>query len=147
MMNGRRSVRLAACVVVLAGWGCAARKGPDLGRVEGTVTLDGQPLAGATVTVIPAGGRPSRGVTDASGHYRLKYKRDAEGVVFGTHPIRVDPETREPDGAGKMTQEAYDAAMRKLADENPIPKEWRDGSTKITVDSGSQQFNIEMTSG
>ncbi|MGD9856598.1 MAG: hypothetical protein AB7U20_16750, partial [Planctomycetaceae bacterium] len=46
----RRWDSVASCIVLLAVSGCGGRDEVALGRVEGVVKLDGQPLAGATVT-------------------------------------------------------------------------------------------------
>ena len=71
--------------------GCGA-SGPETSTVEGTVTLDGQPLAGALLIFTPqgtAGGRMSGGQTDAQGHYELTYSRDQMGAVPGEHKIEI----------------------------------------------------------
>ncbi len=81
----------------------ACRHGPDLGLVQGTITLDGRPLAGATVIFEPkTGGHASRATTDNSGHYQLVYLRDIAGARIGTHIVKVftasedDPKERIP---------------------------------------------------
>jgi hypothetical protein len=69
--------RLAALVILLVISGC----GPSLrhnDRVEGTVTLDGKKVPGATVELTPLVLVPSqphsrsRGVTDQNGHFSLR---------------------------------------------------------------------------
>jgi len=60
-------VAVVFCAVGLVLSGCGP-KGPELAPVEGVVTLDGQPLEGATVLFhAEGGGRPSTGTTDANG--------------------------------------------------------------------------------
>jgi hypothetical protein len=72
------------------------QQGPDLGDVQGTITLDGQPLVGATVIFEPkAGGRASKSVTDASGHYQLVYLRDINGAIVGPHKVKIFTATEE----------------------------------------------------
>lgn len=68
---------------------------PPLGYVNGTVTLDGQPLAGATVMFEPMDVkmegekrdrvRTSTAITDEKGYYRMMYRPDEriEGVAVG----------------------------------------------------------------
>ncbi len=68
--------------------------GGDLAQVSGTVTLDGQPLEGAQVSFWPldaeAGSdRPSAGVTDGSGQYRLMYTAEEPGVLPGRHKVEI----------------------------------------------------------
>jgi len=58
--------------------------------VEGTVTLDGEPLAGAAVSFVPAeGGRPSTGQTDDQGHFTLASYTANDGVPPGEYKITV----------------------------------------------------------
>lgn len=86
---------ILSSVFLLAAWllvvpGCGSSDGrPELGRVEGTVTLDGAALPGATITFQPAQGKSSRGVTDAEGHYELVYLRDIKGAVVGSHTVTI----------------------------------------------------------
>lgn len=57
--------------------------------VEGTITLDGQPLEGAEVIFRPADGRPSLGVTDSQGKYTLRYDTDMMGALTGKHKVSI----------------------------------------------------------
>jgi hypothetical protein len=79
---------LAALFCALIAGGCGS-SGPELGHVSGKVTLNGQPLAEATVEFIPQSGRPSVGTTDADGQYVLRYTGDQPGALFGTHTVRI----------------------------------------------------------
>jgi len=73
-------------VLFLAGCGDS---GPERGEVTGTVTLDGRPLAEATVVFQPAQGSPSYGETDSQGRYRLGYTADKPGAVVGKHRVSI----------------------------------------------------------
>lgn len=101
--RGRLTRRLgAACVVavlVLAA-GCGT-KGPDVQFVEGRVTVDGTPLANATVGYTSAeatGLPPAYGATDESGVYRLTSigGRHGRGAVVGTFVVTVVKYESEP---------------------------------------------------
>ncbi len=79
-------------LVVVAG--CS--QGPyEVAPVSGVVTLNGEPLADATVSFAPHGGGKevvgpgSSGVTDSSGRYELQTFKDEEGAVVGTHTVRI----------------------------------------------------------
>jgi hypothetical protein len=86
-----------AIVIALAGCGRGPR--PQLGTVEGVVTLDGGPLADATVRFTPSGpGRTAEGVTDASGRYRLLYLRDIPGADVDRHVVRITTARDETGG-------------------------------------------------
>ncbi|MFH1300279.1 MAG: carboxypeptidase-like regulatory domain-containing protein [Planctomycetota bacterium] len=78
---------MAACL--LAGCSGGGADTPELGRVSGTITLDGKPLSSATITFEPKSGAPSVGMTDDSGHYELAYNPDTKGAVPGQHTVRI----------------------------------------------------------
>jgi lysophospholipase L1-like esterase len=59
-----------------------------LAPVEGTITLDGKPVANATVTFAGENGRESQGVTDESGQFQLK-TGSASGAVPGKYQIAI----------------------------------------------------------
>ena len=114
--------------VVLLSFACRQR-GPELGEVRGTVTLDGRPLAQATVIFEPkAGGHASRAVTDSSGHYQLVYLRDTTGALVGSHIVKV------------FTASENNPKER-------IPARYNKQST-LTADvgSGANEYNVSMTS-
>ena len=81
-----RLALVAACCLVAIG--CGGRS--DVGRVDGVITLDGVPLAGAHVTFQPtSGGPPSRAITDAAGRYELRYSRALAGARVGDHEVTI----------------------------------------------------------
>ena len=64
---------------------------PDLGQVTGTITLDGKPLAGASVTFEPQSeAKGSSGTTDETGKYELMFTMDAKGAVTGKHTVSIE---------------------------------------------------------
>jgi hypothetical protein len=99
-------IALAGCQVVsLVGCttGCGGGPRPQLGTVEGVVTLDGVPLAAATVRFTPHGpGRTAQGVTDASGRYRLLYLRDVPGANVDRHVVRITTASDETHGVESL---------------------------------------------
>jgi hypothetical protein len=87
---------MMAVGVVLFVSGCG-RSGPGLGAVSGKVTLDGQPLHGATVEFQPSEGRGSFGVTDAQGLYQLSFTEAQQGAVLGKHTVRITSDNEDDD--------------------------------------------------
>ena len=93
----------------------------DLGLVEGAVTLDGVPLAGANVGFQPAEGSASYGVTDAAGHYELYFAGDTKGAKIGSHTVRIrtpspsedDPQQHPQIPAKYNTQTELTATVEK----------------------------------
>jgi len=76
------SLALAALV------GCAT-DAPPIGLVSGTVTHDGKPVPNLTVSFMPENGRPSWGMTDASGYYSLHWDVEHDGAEVGNHKVSV----------------------------------------------------------
>ena len=83
-----------ALMVTLVGCGASH---PPLTVVTGTVTYDGEPLADATVAIMPDGGdgtsKPADGKTDAQGNFTLvtTFPDGAivDGAVEGDYTLRV----------------------------------------------------------
>ena len=74
-------IRFGTLLAVVLCLGCGSSSdGPALGLVEGTVTLDDEPLAEALVVFNPVNGKQSNGQTDSEGHYSLTYLRDIKEV-------------------------------------------------------------------
>lgn len=96
---GRRAFLVAGPLALL--WGCN-KADPSLVPVTGTVTLNDQPLANATVTFIPKSGTPGFGgvgKTDAVGKYKLAGSRDNEsGIPPGEYRVVISKRLM-PDGS------------------------------------------------
>ncbi|QDS86547.1 hypothetical protein EC9_07130 [Rosistilla ulvae] len=76
-------------MLTLATFGCGPSGLPPLGTVHGTVTIDGQPVEGASIEFTPENGRPSVGETDADGNYNMMFTYDADGALVGEHTVRI----------------------------------------------------------
>ena len=79
-------VFLVGCPIVL---GCSP--GSATSRVSGTVTMDGEPLAGVQVTFYPVGGegRPAIGNTDEGGSFRLSTFEPGDGAAPGEYEVAI----------------------------------------------------------
>lgn len=71
------------CSLTLSGCGGGGSDGPKTARVSGTVTLDGKPLAGATV-FFTSEKFSGFGKTNAEGHYEL-----VQGAVPGNNKVYI----------------------------------------------------------
>jgi hypothetical protein len=91
--HGARLVGLALVLAPLVG-GCA--KEATVVRVTGTVRSGGKAVPNLFLHFEPAEGRPSWGVTDAEGRYKLSYDRQREGAVRGRHTVFVEHRPRGP---------------------------------------------------
>ena len=125
---------LAALALVLSA-GCGDV--PDnLGRVSGKVTLDGQPLANATVVFSPkTAASQSIAVTDANGEYSLLYAAKIRGAEPGEHRVAVSTFTEgDPDG---------DPPVAKVAERVPYKYNLR-SELSATVSRGKNTVNLDL---
>ncbi len=124
---GRQWTALAVMIIVIAGCG------PDdgLAIVTGTVTLDGNPLAGAVVQFQPVKGRPSTGMTNKQGEYRLAYTRDKTGALIGQHEVTISTADASEDFRAK------EAVPGKYNTETQLVREVAPGNNDIPFDLNS----------
>jgi Carboxypeptidase regulatory-like domain len=106
--GGLLPLPFAVCLLPFALTGCG---GPV--DVQGKVTLNGKPLAGAMVVFIPEGGGPEAGAfTDAEGNFRLN-GRKTEGTLPGEYRVIVSkkewPPGVTPPDPTKMTFDSVKA--------------------------------------
>lgn len=93
---GSRCGALIAMVVISIGCGGTKSEAPEfvsrLVPVSGTISLDGEPLEGATVIFFPdvehPGGENASGQTDATGTYQLTTSIGGQGAQPGAVPGR-----------------------------------------------------------
>lgn len=127
---------LAVTAFTLGGCG-AASDVPELGKVSGTVTFDGKPLADANVEFRPVqGGRPSGAMTDREGHYSLIYTQGSPGALIGKHSVLISTAryAPQPDGSTVPIPEK-------------IPAKYHEKTTlSEEVKAGTNHFNFDLTS-
>jgi len=107
---------LVTCALV----GC----GSDLPKtvpVTGTVTLDGKPLAGASVNLLSdEGSLPSSGITDESGNFLLKTMvgdKMVDGATVGSHRVAV---SKTASDGGVATEEMSLEDTKKMMEQMAI---------------------------
>lgn len=111
--------------------GCGADD--NMAYVEGTVTVDGEPIEGVEITFEPQepGGAPSLGITDSSGHYEAMFTADRKGAQIGKHTVRIS-----------ATQYDENTNETVLAE---IPPEYGDESTlEFEVEPGKNTFDVDV---
>lgn len=101
-----------------------------MGRVEGIVTLDGEPLSDALVYSVPTRGLGAKAITDSSGKFSLRETgARKDGVSVGVHKIGVS----KVDEAGIVTG---DDTPKQL-----LPSRYADHLTSgLSVDVVSGEF-------
>lgn len=132
---------LPIAALLVAAMGCGAQQdGFDYQPVTGKVTMDGEPLAGATVAFIPQSsalesGRPSTGMTDESGMFTLTSMGGHDGAVVGDHVVSI-------------STKVIDMNTQELLSQETIPRKYNDRSElRFTVPaSGTNAANFELDS-
>ena len=125
----------------LTGCGGGLNDQPELGQVKGTVTMDGSPLAGVSVTFSPDSGRPATGKTDVAGNYELIYIRDTPGCKLGHNTVIISNSNEEDE----LEQEGDDAVITPNSDENAIPDKYNNKTTlEADVQPGENTFNFDL---
>ena len=114
--------------------GCGGPAHPDVGRVNGVVTLDGQPLPEANVMFQPTNGRASIATTDKAGKYSLLYLDGVPGALLGAHKVIIRTEIPGEDGQPPIAKEKL---HKKYHDQTELTAE---------VKRGSNTFNFELKS-
>ena len=103
-------------LAVLAG--CHKGSGIATVPVSGTVTLDGQAVAGVTVTFNPtsAGGRGAVGVTGANGEFALTTLQPGDGALPGSYAVSLTKRAASTDASQNLpTDKPSPEKMAKMA--------------------------------
>ncbi len=126
--------------------GCGGGGGerPDLGYVEGTVTMDGTPLANVVLTFQPDHARPAYGRTDDQGWYELVYTEGNPGATIGPHSVRISSADANSEDGGNYEDGEGDGKSRG----EKIPSKYTQGG-ELTADvkAGNNVFDFDLTSG
>jgi len=122
--------------------------------VEGTVTLDGQPLDGVLITFIPVnegdGTESALGRSNERGVYRLSSMNgDPErGAVAGEYRITASKVFVDDPMEGMSTQEAAASGL-EVTHTEVLPAIYRDRKNtplSATVNKGRNKIDLELTS-
>ncbi|MBA4191924.1 MAG: hypothetical protein C0467_28425 [Planctomycetaceae bacterium] len=148
--------RIGCALLLLSSLGCGSGFVPVTGRV----TLDGRPLEGATVTLLPDGleGVPAFGFTDATGRFVAQSGNDAGMkpgkyvvVVIKDEPAEL-PTGPAPAGGNKRVDELSPDELAEGMRYNArtprrsvIPVRYADRATsQLTADIARPQGDVEI---
>ena len=137
----KQSTKSISFALVAALAMCCVGCGGDMGRVTGTVTLDGKPLPEAIITFYPQGGeggRASAGMTDENGKYELTFSRTEKGAKVGEHLVTITTAVDAGD---------YSEGNEESINAEQVPTKYNAKSElKEQVKSGNNEINFELDS-
>lgn len=139
---------LIVCCLVLAGCEAVPEHQKGTVPVKGSVTLNGSPVPGATVTFLaPKDGRSASAVTDAQGRYALTTFRRGDGALPGDYNVIVmkfEVVTGEPTG------KKYVPVQENPEPKNQLPGRYaRPGKSglkaTVTADAKANVFDFALS--
>ena len=157
MFNVRRLLLLVIVLPFIAG--CSGGQDrPDLCQVKGTVTLDGEPLAEASVIFEPQSQstpadakymRSSDAITDAQGVFQMSTYGDKDGLPAGKYKVAVVKQSRK-NPPGMDPEMATEEQLAKVVVKNHIPVKYFDMATsglevEVTA-TGMQPSELKLLS-
>lgn len=153
-------LRSAYLVVLVTLVGCSkapTRDGPELVKVTGTITLDGEPVEGAHIRFSPETGGPAAfAVSDHRGRYELRTFDPGDGAIPGKYGISATKEVTEA-GMEFDSQAAMEAYVKEHGERPPkgetvsvLPEKYSAKDTseltaEITV-AKDNRFDLELKS-
>src|SRR5262245_1048609 len=124
-----------AIVTALVVFGCSQPSGPALGRVNGVVTLDGQPVQNAGLEFIADAGGVAYGKTDANGRYYMSFGNSHTGALVGKNLVRITSGDRVVVGD------------KKFESKEVFPKKYNVNSDQVVeVAKGNNTINFACVS-
>lgn len=143
-----RFCRITSVVLCLSGFVCLGCGGDGLDRVPitGLVTMEGTPLAGASLYFVPGEGTPGEGAIGASdkeGYFKvISSRRDDSGIPPGEYTVRVSRLVM-PDGTA-VPPDAPDADFPESRESIPKPYSGMNSPLKVTIsaDGGGLEVNV-----
>lgn len=130
-MISARLFHLSSILLAVAVLGCSSATG----TVEGTITVDGEPVQGVEVIYqCPSFSAEGSGITNSEGHYRVFYGRGNRDLPIGEYQLSL----------GIMLPEDSSGASGKL---HKKVKFFNDNSRSEQVKSGNNVIDIEVSKG
>jgi hypothetical protein len=163
LIPGRRLRAAGLLTLLCATAGCGGKHTPV--PVSGTVTLDGQPLEGATVYFYMVGdereGRPAMGTTNKDGEFQLSTLGNNDGALPGRYKVVItkyvptNPNLKIPDFPDTLEgrNDRQDFMYKNFEAKgiqpftNSLPPKYGDSnSTPLEVEvSGKKTVKLELT--
>ena len=123
---------LLLLAISLGSPGCSGNSDrPELGLVNGNVTLDGKPWSGVIINFQPVKGKSSAAKVDDEGNYELMYDINVKGAALGPNKVAFQYLTGE---TGPLIPQKYRVSASDSVKE------------KVQVEAGTNTFDFNLES-
>jgi hypothetical protein len=128
--------------------GCSETTSANLVPVTGNVTMDGKPLAGASITFTGVGNTPGLGgvgVTDEAGNFEVSHFRAGKGLDAGDYKVMISKLVMS-DGAPIP---AGTLSIAELSTRQLVPRRYNDVNNtilKVIVKDGGDPVSLALAS-
>jgi len=137
---------LALCTAL--GCNSSGRNLPKTVPAQGVVTLDGKPVDGAQVVLVPAGQGTTgaSAVTNSSGRFSLRAYDEKDGAIPGEYKVQVSKTIQVNVTGAKGSLDGGDPVRFEYA----VPAKYTgfktSGLTVTIPDTGNRDINLTLTS-
>ena len=114
--------------------GCGYRR-PAQVKTTGTVTLDGEPVAQASLMFIPDSGRPASGNTNTNGAFELSSYGGNDGLPAGNYRVTVSK---------LVLKDKYQKQLKKLETQAEEAAESDEASEAVDVEFSDEAYENEL---
>lgn len=140
-------------LITAAGCGRSAPSDrPKTIPVQGTVKYKGEPVEGATITLVPQDpkGRGAVGKTDKSGKFQLTTFQAGDGALAGSYFVKISKTTSKSQLTEQQEQEymAKGKPLPPMIQKDELPKKYKDEKTsglKAEVKEGDKPLEFDLT--
>jgi hypothetical protein len=136
--------------LVGCGGGDSEVKHPDRTKVSGTVTMNGAPVEGATVTLHPVQkGNAAFGITNASGKYQLGTFEKTDGAIPGEYKVSIQKMSAGDTGPQPAPGDpGYNPNAKPEASKNLLPEQFADytksGLSASVTTTANDALNFDL---
>lgn len=140
-----------ALALLLPQLGCSDGEDPRM-PVSGTVTLDGEPLADAKVTLMPKDSRRvANAITDKTGRFESATTFTAgDGALIGDHFVAITPKNPPPMPGDEISSPGSPGPGKRAKYVAPIPAKYgnpKGSGLEVSVARGADNdFSFDLKS-
>ena len=135
--------RFTVCFVTILFLGCGSGR-PPLGRVTGTVTFDGKPLASGTITFETQGRRPATGRIEKGQIVEMTTYDTGDGVPVGSHKVAI---WAMEEAGSAIVANPGEGKMPDMSGKSLIPAKYNDPNTSqltAEIKSGENVVSFQL---